>query len=87
MLEKVKLALRISNNVFDSEIAHLIESAISDLNISGVSNLNTKDPLICRAVIIYCKANFGMDNKDSEKYEKSYEMLKQHLSLCGEYNE
>lgn len=87
MLEKIKLALRISNNVFDSEIADLIESAISDLNISGVSNLNIKDPLICRAVTMYCKANFGMDNKDSEKYEKSYEMLKQHLSLCGEYNE
>ncbi|HBI91198.1 MAG TPA: DNA-packaging protein [Terrisporobacter glycolicus] len=87
MLEKVKLALRISNNAFDSEINDLIESAYTDLGISGVKNIDKLDPLIKRAVIIYCKANFGMDNKDSEKYEKSYEMIKQHLALCGDYNE
>ena len=87
MLEKVKLALRISNTVFDAEIEDLIEAACMDLKIAGVVIINIDDPLIMRAVIIYCKANFGLDNKDSEKYQKSYDMLKQHLALCGDYNE
>lgn len=87
MLEKIKLALRISNNVFDSEIADLIESAKLDMNISGIVKLDITDPLIQQAIKIYCKANFGLDNKDSEKYQKSYDMLKQHLALCGDYNE
>ncbi|MFQ7298305.1 MAG: head-tail connector protein [Clostridium sp.] len=86
MLEKVKLALRIKSNSLDLEIQDLIESAKADLNISGVKNLDEEDPLIIQAVKTYCKANFGLDNKDSEKYQKSYDMLKQHLSLCGEYN-
>lgn len=86
ILEKVKLALRIKSNSLDLEIQDLIESAKADLNISGVKNLDEEDPLIIQAVKTYCKANFGLDNKDSEKYQKSYDMLKQHLSLCGEYN-
>ena len=77
---------RIKSNSLDLEIQDLIESAKADLNISGVKNLDEEDPLIIQAVKTYCKANFGLDNKDSEKYQKSYDMLKQHLSLCGEYN-
>ncbi|WP_434794421.1 hypothetical protein TPDSL_14000 [Terrisporobacter petrolearius] len=89
MLKSVKLALRISesNNIFDSEISDLMEAAKMDLSISGVNNINESDPLIKRAITIYCKANFGLDNKDSEKYQNSYDMLKQHLSLSGDYNE
>ena len=86
MLEKVKLALRIKSNSLDLEIQDLIESAKADLNISGVKNLDEEDPLIIQAVKTYCKANFGYDNKDSEKYQKSYDLLKQSLSLCGDYN-
>lgn len=86
MLEKIKLALRIKNNKFDEEINDLILSAEIDLKISGIVNVNQEDPLIAQAIKTYCKANFGLDNKDSEKYQRSYDMLKQHLSLCGDYN-
>lgn len=86
MLEKVKLALRIKNNKFDDEISDLIEEAKSDLKLSGVMKLDDTDPLIIRAIKTYSKANFGLANKDSEKYQKSYESLKEHLSLSGDYN-
>lgn len=86
MLDKVKKALRIKNKSIDSDIIDLIESAKLDLKISGVVKTNDEDPLIQQAIKTYCKANFGLDNKDSDKYQKSYDMLKQHLSLCGEYN-
>lgn len=86
MLEKVKLALRIKSVKLDEEIEDLIEACKIDLSISGVRKINEDDPLIQRVIIIYCKANFGMDNNDSEKYQKSYDLLKQSLSLCGDYN-
>lgn len=86
MLEKVKLALRIKSVNLDEEIKDLIEACKVDLSISGVRKIVEEDPLIQRAIVIYCKANFGMDNNDSEKYQKSYDLLKQSLSLCGDYN-
>lgn len=86
MLESIKLALRIKSSAFDIEIIDLIEAAKLDLSISGIKNINKEDPLIVQAVKTYCKANFSMDNKDSEKYQRSYDMLKQHLALCGDYN-
>lgn len=86
MLEKIKSSLRVKSTKLDVEIQDLIEAAKLDLKISGVAKINEADPLIIQAVKTYCKANFGLDNKDSEKYQKSYDMLKQHLSLCGEYN-
>lgn len=87
MLDKIKLALRIKSSAFDEEITDLIESAKLDLSLAGVSKIDEKDPLIIQAIKTYCKANFGLDNKDSEKYQKSYDLLKQHLSLCGDYTD
>lgn len=86
MLESIKLALRIKSSAFDMEIYDLMQAAKLDLYISGIKNISEEDPLIQQAIKTYCKANFGLDNKDSEKYQKSYDMLKQHLSLCGDYN-
>jgi len=35
MLDKVKLALRISGNAFDDEVADVINAAIADLRLVG----------------------------------------------------
>ena len=86
MLQKIKLALRIKTNALDDEIYDLTEACKIDLSISGVRKIDEEDPIIIRAIILYCKANFGLDNKESEKYQKSYDLLKQSLSLCGDYN-
>ena len=86
MLNKVKLSLRISGDMFDIEIQDLIEAALTDLKISGVVNTEETDPLSLSAVITYCKAKFGYDNNEAERFQKSYDMLKQHLSLAGDYN-
>ena len=86
MLEKIKQSLRITHDALDTEIEDLIDAALADLLISGVKNQPTDDVLILRAVTIYCKANFGLENNDSERYQASYDSLKAHLSLCGDYN-
>ncbi|WP_017726764.1 head-tail connector protein [Halalkalibacterium ligniniphilum] len=91
MLQEIKTALRISNNAFDGEIEDMIAEARMDLIQSGLSSdvVNKAiepDPLIKRAIKTYCKANFGLDSPDAERFQASYEMLKQHLSLAGDYN-
>ena len=45
------------------------------------------DALIERAVITYCKAHFGYDNPEAERFEESYIKMKQHLMLYGDYHE
>lgn len=86
MLERIKFALRIKNNKLNDEITDLIDACKIDLSVSGVKKIDETDALIQQAIKLYCKANFGLDNKDSEKYQKSYDMLKISLALCGDYN-
>lgn len=85
MLEKIRKSLRITSTNFDDEIQDLIDSAKVDMKISGVEVINEEDPLIKRAIDFYCKANFYIENKDADRYQKRYEDLKEHLSLVGDY--
>jgi hypothetical protein len=86
MLSIVKLALRITSAHFDTEVTALIEACKLDLQLAGVTVIDESDPLIVRAVTLYAKANFGYDNAESEKFQKSYDLLKCSLSLAGDYN-
>lgn len=85
ILDAAKLALRISNTAYDSEITDLIDACKKELNLKGLLVVDETDILVKRAIILYVKANFGWDNKDAEKLQKSYEMLRNHLTLSEEY--
>lgn len=88
LLDDVKDALRVNGTDCDTEITDLISAAKTDLIISGVSSTKAEDatdPLIKRAVVVYCKANYGYDNQEAERFQQSYEMLKEHLSLSADY--
>lgn len=86
MLEKVKLALRITTDAFDDELNDLIESAYKDLGVAGVTNVTDTDFLIIRAVITYCKMNFG-ENDAYDKLKASYDEQKAQLSMDNEHTE
>lgn len=86
MLEKVKLALRIVTNAFDDEIQDLISAALADLGIAGVDNVEESDPLIIRAVITYCKANFG-EATEYERLKASYDEQKAQLQMATGYTD
>ena len=90
MLEDVKLSLRISGTELNAEITDLISAAKADLILSGIHVDKTvdTDPLIKRAVILYCKTHFGYEDVNmSQRLEQSYISLKQHLGLSQEYTE
>lgn len=87
LLETVKKALRVTHSGLDeAEITPLIEAAKKELEIAGVAMIDESDPLIIRAVTVYCKANFGYDNPDSEKFLSSFNSLKNTISQVGAYN-
>jgi uncharacterized phage protein (predicted DNA packaging) len=88
LLETVKTALRLpSDPDLESEAQDLITAAKSDLQLAGVlkNKIVDNDPLIKRAIVTYCKANFGWDNPEAERFRVSYESLRNHLSLSAEY--
>ncbi|MBQ1294145.1 MAG: phage gp6-like head-tail connector protein [Clostridiales bacterium] len=92
MLERVKLALLITGNDFDSELNDLIQAAAKDLGIAGVDALvistDTDDALLIRAVITYCGYQFelmhgSMDRSDA--FKKSYDEQKAQMGMASGY--
>lgn len=86
MLDKVKLALRISTDAFDSELTDLINAAYDDLGIAGVINTESETPLIIRAVITYCRCNFGQPD-EYDRLKSSYDEQKAQLSMTSDYTD
>lgn len=88
LLDSVRQSLRINHSEYDEEITDLIAAVKADLLLSGILAErvdNVQDSLIKRAIITYVKSQFGLDNKDMEKYQESYNILKIHLMLSSEY--
>lgn len=88
MLERVKLALRITTNAFDSEINGLIQAALMDLGIVGIDGAvlspGTTDELVITAVITYVKLRFG-EPADPDRLKASYDEQKAQLITATGY--
>ncbi len=59
--EKVKLALRITNDALDDEIEDMIEEAREDMLRLGIAEAALDTALARRAVIAYCKSQYAPD--------------------------
>ena len=86
MLEKVKLALRISTTAYDTELTYLIEAAKLDLGIAGVVLPGELDELVTRAIITYCKLSFGIP-EDYDRLKVSYDEQKAQLVTATGYTD
>lgn len=86
MLAKVKLALRITTNAFDSELNDLIAAAQLDLGVAGVVVPATIDTLVGQAIITYVKMNFGQSD-DYDRLKRSYDEQKAQLVTCTGYTD
>lgn len=65
-----------------------MQSSRHDLKLSGVIDAKAdscNDPLVVEAVLTYCKARFGLDNPDSEKYWASYLACERDMLNSQEY--
>lgn len=86
MLNKVKMALRISTNAYDDELTDLIAAAQQDLGIAGVVVPDTIDEIVTRAIITYCKMSFGLP-EDYDRLKRSYDEQKAQLSNATGYTD
>lgn len=94
MLDKVKLALLISGNDFDTELTDMINAAFIDLNLGDVSEdatvITTTDAAIIRAVCTYCGYQFELMHGSIERsnaFKKSYDEQKSQLGMATGYTE
>ena len=84
MLTKVKLALRITTDAFDSELNDLIEAAKIDLGIAGVNIPEEIDAIVSTAITTYCKIHFG-EPDEYDRLKASYDEQKAQLSMATGY--
>jgi len=83
-LATVKMALRVTTDAFDNEITGLIDAALLDLGLAGVTNDDVSDALILRAVVTYCRLNFGQPD-DYDRLKRSYDEQKAQLGMATGY--
>lgn len=97
MLEKVKIALRISTGVYDQQLLDLIAAGIADIKHAGavivaepvksddvVTDYTITDPLTIQAVITYVRMMFGSPT-DFDRLKLAYEMQKGQMRESSAY--
>lgn len=84
LLDKVRMALRITTAAFDDELNDLIAAAKTDLGIAGVTLPAELDSICNRAVVTYCKIHFG-EPDDYDRLKASYDEQKAQLSMATGY--
>lgn len=80
-INDIKLAMRVVTTEFDEEITSLLNSAKKDLGIAGVVIPENDEPIVNRAIITYCKANFG-EPDEYDRLKRSYDEQKAQLSTA-----
>lgn len=92
MLDRVKLALMISDTTFDTELTSWIKAAVRDMGIAGVEGItvttSTSDDIVIAAIISYCGYMFEMMHGSLDRsgaYKASYDEQKAQLSMSADY--
>lgn len=83
-LKKVKTALRISGDDFDSEIIDLMNARFIDLSIAGVEVPEEVDAIVDLAVNTFVKMHFG-NPENFDELKKSYDEQKAQLATATGY--
>lgn len=92
LLDDVKVTCRVTSTAFDVELADLIMAAFADLGITDISESllteNSCPPLVKRAVLTYCKMNFGvLEDSVYDRLKASYDEQKSQLLMSSTYND
>lgn len=85
MIEKIKLALRISHTKLDEDIQSDIDACLADLKVHGIVHAGENDPLIFNAVKLYCRATYTDDPAKAAEWLQRYESLRACLQLAEGY--
>lgn len=85
MLEKVKLALRITHTLLDSDIEETIALARAEMTRAGVNSslAESDNSLVEGAIKTYCLFKYANDTKMTEGYFKSWEYQLDNIRKSG----
>ena len=94
LLQDVKTACRVTTVTYNDELTDLILAALADLGITDIDEAklttDNTDPLIKRAVLTYCKMNFGYATLTNDQYDRlksSYDEQKSQLLMSSKYTD
>ena len=86
LLQRVKLALRLTVDDYDTDLNDLIDAAEIDLGIAGVVVPDELDAIVRRAIITYCKVHFQqLDDATMKRLKASYDEQKAQLGTATGY--
>ena len=90
LLDDVKTVCRVTSTAFDNELTDLINSAFADMGITDINpELLTEtdiEPLVKRAVLTYCKINFGeVEDGKYDRLKASYDEQKSQMLMSSAY--
>lgn len=86
MLEAVKRALSLTTSAYDAELTDLINAALLDLQIAGVTGYPENDPLVLQAVKTYVRAHFKSPD-DYDRLAAAYDAQKGALQIATGYTD
>lgn len=88
LLDKTKLALRVTVTNYDTDLTALIEAAKLDLGIAGVVVPETMTAIVERAIITYCKLHFSaLTDGEWSRLKLSYDEQKAQLTTATGYTD
>ena len=94
LLDKVKVACRVTSTAYDDELNDLINAGFADIGITDVKDEllveENISPLVQRAVITYCKLNFGFAQLEEDQYDRlkaSYDEQKAQMLMSSTYTD
>lgn len=72
LLDDMRVRVRVLSDKTDSEIQDMIDAALRNMRRVGIREEllqeETMDPMVRDAVALYCKANYGFDNSDGDRF-------------------
>lgn len=91
LLDDVKVACRVTSTAYDTELTDLIDAGLADLGITDINSALLVStgilPLIKRAVLTYCRMNFGtVEEAQYDRLKASYDEQKSQLLMSSTYN-
>ena len=84
LIAAAEKALRIVTTSFEDEIGSLLDAALLDMGVAGVTVPTEIDALVQQAAITYVKMNFGQSD-EYERLKRSYDEQKAQLASCTGY--
>lgn len=84
LINKAKLAARITTTAFDSQVSDLLDAGLLDMGVAGVEVPETVDALVETAAVTYFLMHFGQPD-EYDRLKRSYDEQKAQLSTCTGY--